>query len=111
MVFIKAVTDNPKIVAGDYSYYDDPDDPEGFERNVLYAYGPEKLIIGKFCAIATGVKFIMSGANHKLDAVSIFPFPFPLPHFRRRLGRTDGPGDEPAEPGRHRDRQRCLDRL
>jgi len=75
VVFIKAVTNNPKIVAGDYSYYDDPDDPEGFERNVLYAYGPEKLVIGKFCAIATGVKFIMSGANHKIDAVSTFPFP------------------------------------
>lgn len=75
VVFIKAVTNNPKIVAGDYSYYDDPDDPEGFERNMLYAYGPERLIIGKFCAIASGVKFIMSGANHKLDAVSTFPFP------------------------------------
>jgi hypothetical protein len=33
-----------------------------------------KLIIGKFCAIATGVKFIMNAANHKIDGFSSYPF-------------------------------------
>jgi virginiamycin A acetyltransferase len=42
---------------------------------VLYNYGSDRLIIGKFCAIATQVKFIMNGANHKLDGVSTYPFP------------------------------------
>ena len=69
--FVKA----PNIIVGDYSYYDDPVDPEGFERNVLYNYGSDRLVIGKFCAIATNVKFIMNGANHKLDGISTYPFP------------------------------------
>lgn len=73
--FIKNFIKSPNIIVGDYSYYDDPIDPEGFERNVLYSYGSDRLIIGKFCAIATGVKFIMNGANHKLDGISTYPFP------------------------------------
>lgn len=73
--FIKPFIQAPNIVVGDYTYYDDPVDPEGFERNVLYNFGDDRLIIGKFCAIATHVKFIMSGANHKLDGISTFPFP------------------------------------
>lgn len=73
--FIKNLIKSPNIFVGDYSYYDDPIDPENFEKNVLYNYGSEKLIIGKFCAIATNVKFIMSGANHKLDSISTYPFP------------------------------------
>lgn len=75
VAFLRAIITSPLIVAGDYSYYDDPAGPEGFERNVLYHSGPEKLIIGKFCAIASGVKFIMNAANHKLDGVSTYPFP------------------------------------
>jgi len=73
--FIKNFVKSPNIIVGDYSYYDDPIDPENFERNVLYNYRSEKLIIGKFCAIATNVKFIMNGANHKLDGISTYPFP------------------------------------
>jgi virginiamycin A acetyltransferase len=42
---------------------------------VLYHYGPERLIIGKFCTLATGMRFIMNGANHRLDGPSTFPFP------------------------------------
>ena len=73
--FIKNFVKTPNIIVGDYSYYDDPVDPEGFERNVLYNYGSDRLVIGKFCAIATNVKFIMNGANHKLDGISTYPFP------------------------------------
>jgi virginiamycin A acetyltransferase len=73
--FIKNFVKSPNIIVGDYSYYDDPVDPEGFERNVLYNYESDRLIIGKFCAIATHVKFIMNGANHKLDGISTYPFP------------------------------------
>jgi virginiamycin A acetyltransferase len=42
---------------------------------VLYHYRPEKLVIGKFCALGTGVRFIMNGANHRIDGPSTFPFP------------------------------------
>lgn len=74
--FIKNTVQNPNIVIGDYTYYDDPEDSENFERNVLYHFPfiGDKLIIGKFCAIARGVKFIMNGANHKLSGVSTYPF-------------------------------------
>ena len=73
--FIKNFVKSPNIVVGDYSYYDDPICPENFEKNVLYNYGNDRLIIGKFCAIATNAKFIMNGANHKLDGISTYPFP------------------------------------
>lgn len=73
--FLKNVVKSPNIIVGDYTYYDDPIAPENFERNVLYHDGNDRLIIGKFCAIATGVKFIMNGANHKLDGISTYPFP------------------------------------
>lgn len=74
--FIKNTVSNPNIIIGDYTYYDDLEDSENFERNVLYHYPftGDKLIIGKFCAIATGVKFIMNGANHKISGFSTYPF-------------------------------------
>lgn len=74
--FIKNCVSNPHILIGDYTYYDDPEGAENFERNVLYHYPfiGDKLIIGKFCALARGVKFIMNGANHKISGLSTFPF-------------------------------------
>lgn len=74
--FIQNTVSNPNIIVGDYTYYDDPEDSENFERNVLYHFPfiGDRLIIGKFCALARGVKFIMNGANHKLDGFSTYPF-------------------------------------
>lgn len=75
VVFLKPLVSNPNIEVGDYSYYDDPDDPLAFERNaVLYAFGPERLIIGRYCAIASGVRFLLPGANHADRGPSTFPF-------------------------------------
>lgn len=75
--FLKALVTNPNILVGDYTYYDDPEGPERFEtNNVLYHFPfiGDKLIIGKFCALARGVRFIMNGANHKLSGFSTYPF-------------------------------------
>ncbi|HEY9702139.1 MAG TPA: Vat family streptogramin A O-acetyltransferase [Allocoleopsis sp.] len=74
--FIKNTVSNPNIIIGDYTYYDDPEDSENFERNVLYHFPfiGDKLIIGKFCALAKGVKFIMNGANHNMSGFSTYPF-------------------------------------
>ena len=74
--FLKNVITNPNIIVGDYTYYDDPADSENFERNVLYHYPflNDKLIIGKFCAIARDTKFIMNGANHKMNCFTTYPF-------------------------------------
>jgi virginiamycin A acetyltransferase len=77
VVFLKNLIKSDKIQVGEYSYYADPNGAENFEEeNVLYHYefSKSKLIIGKFVAIASDVKFIMSGANHKLDGFSTFPF-------------------------------------
>lgn len=67
---------SPNIEVGDYTYYDDPDGPEHFEKNVLYHFDfiGDKLIIGKFCAIAKDVTFIMNGANHQSTGFSTYPF-------------------------------------
>ena len=74
--FIQNTVSNPNIIIGDYTYYDDPEDSENFERNVLYHFPfvGDRLIIGKFCALARGVKFIMNGANHKMNGFSTYPF-------------------------------------
>mmetsp|Transcript_5821 Transcript_5821/g.22097 ORF Transcript_5821/g.22097 Transcript_5821/m.22097 type:complete len:221 (-) Transcript_5821:36-698(-) len=74
-VFLKNIIKHPQIVVGDYTYYDDPEDLHNFEKNVLYLFGTDtKLIVGKFCSIASGVRFIMNGANHALDGISVYPF-------------------------------------
>lgn len=74
--FLKNFISSPNILVGDYTYYDDPDGPDKFESNVLYHFPfvGDRLIIGKFCAIAKDVKFIMNGANHKMSGFSTYPF-------------------------------------
>jgi virginiamycin A acetyltransferase len=74
--FLKNHSTRPNIIVGDYTYYDDPAGVGNFEANVLYHFDfiGDKLIIGKFCAVGTGVKFIMNGANHNMDAFSTYPF-------------------------------------
>ena len=75
--YIKSVITRPNIIAGDYSYYDDSEDgPESFEKHVTHHYDfmGDKLIIGKFVAIARGVEFVMNGANHMLDCFTTYPF-------------------------------------
>lgn len=75
--FIKNVITAPNIFVGDYTYYDDANDPTGFEKNnVLYNWPDfgDKLIIGKFCTIASGTQFIMGPANHRISSVTTYPF-------------------------------------
>jgi virginiamycin A acetyltransferase len=75
VVFLKPLVRDERIEVGEYTYYDDPDDPESFERRaVLYGIGAERLVIGRFCAIAAGVRFLMPGANHADLGPSTFPF-------------------------------------
>lgn len=78
LVFLKHFITAPNIFVGDYTYYDDARfGPEKFEElNILYNYDFKKvkLVIGKFCALASGTKFMLTG-DHKLDAISTYPFP------------------------------------
>jgi virginiamycin A acetyltransferase len=75
--YLKNHITRPNILVGDYSYYDDPAGMQEFERNVLYHFDfiGDRLIIGKFCSIAAGVKFIMNGGNHRTDWLTNYPFP------------------------------------
>jgi virginiamycin A acetyltransferase len=76
LCFLKNIIKNPNIIVGDFTYYDDFENANNFEKNVKYHFDftGDKLIIGKFCMIASGVKFIMNGANHLTDSLSTYPF-------------------------------------
>jgi len=76
LCFLKNIVKNPNIIVGDYTYYDDFENVENFEKNVKYHFDfvGDKLIIGKFCMIASDVKFIMNGANHLTKSLSTYPF-------------------------------------
>ena len=76
LCFLKNMITNPNIIVGDYSYYDDFEEVCNFEKNVKYHFDfiNDKLIIGKFCMIASDVKFIMNGGNHLTEAISAYPF-------------------------------------
>ena len=75
--FLKNVITAPNIFVGDYTYYDDSATPADFEKNNVLFNWPEfgdRLIIGKFCCIASGARFIMGSANHRMCSVTTYPF-------------------------------------
>lgn len=78
-IYLKNAITDPSIMVGDYTMYNDfVNDPVGFEKNnVLYHYpiNRDRLIIGKFCSIACGAKFLFNSANHTLSSLSTYPFP------------------------------------
>ena len=78
-VYLKNVITRPGIEVGAYTMYNDfVNDPRGFENNnVLYHYpvNRDRLVIGKFCSIACGAKFLFTSANHTLSSLSTYPFP------------------------------------
>lgn len=78
-IYLKNAISNPNIIVGDFTMYNDfVNDPTLFEKNnVLYHYpiNQDKLVIGKFCSIACGAKFLFNSANHTLSSLSTYPFP------------------------------------
>ena len=78
-VYLKNVISNANISVGDYTMYNDfVHDPVFFEKNnVIYHYpvNHDKLVIGKFCSIACGARFIFNSANHAMTSLSTYPFP------------------------------------
>lgn len=78
-VYLKHVITNPNISVGDFTMYNDfVNDPADFEKNnVLYHYpvNRDRLVIGKFCSIACGARFLFNSANHALGSLSTYPFP------------------------------------
>ncbi len=78
-IYLKDVIANPSISVGEYTMYNDfVNDPREFEKNnVLYHYpiNHDRLVIGKFCSIACGAKFLFNSANHTMRSLSTYPFP------------------------------------
>lgn len=78
-IYLKTAISNSNITVGDYTMYNDfVNDPTDFEKNnVLYHYpiNHDKLVIGKFCSIAYGAKFLFNSANHTMNSLSTYPFP------------------------------------
>ena len=75
--FLRPLVDAANVEIGDFTYYDDPDGPEHFvDKCVLHHYDfiGDRLVIGRFCAIAEGARFIMNGANHAMSGFSTYPF-------------------------------------
>ena len=71
-IYVKPTVKNPNIIVGDFTYIADSD----FESHVTHFYDRtgDKLIIGRFCQIASGVEFVMNGANHQMNSATTFPF-------------------------------------
>ena len=78
-VYLKNVVTDPGIQVGDYTIYNDfADDPRYFQKNnVLYHYpiNGDRLVIGKFCSVACGAKFLFNSANHSMGSLSTYTFP------------------------------------
>ena len=78
-VYLRDIITDPDIEIGHYTMYNDfVHDPRDFQKNnVLYHYpvNHDRLVIGKFCSIACGAKFIFTSANHTLKSLSTYPFP------------------------------------
>lgn len=71
-IYVKPTIKNKNVIVGDFTYIADTE----FESHIThhYEFNNDKLIIGKFCQIASGVEFVMNGANHQMNAVTTFPF-------------------------------------
>lgn len=78
-IYLKPVITDPNITVGEYTMYNDfVNDPVMFEKNnVLYHYpiNHDKLVIGRFCSLACGVRFLFNSANHSMASLSTYPFP------------------------------------
>ncbi|MEG0692843.1 MAG: CatB-related O-acetyltransferase [Oscillospiraceae bacterium] len=78
-IYLKDAITDPNITVGNYTMYNDfVNDPWDFQKNnVLYHYpiNHDRLMIGNFCSIACGAKFLFTSANHTMKSLSTYPFP------------------------------------
>jgi virginiamycin A acetyltransferase len=93
VVFLKPAIDHPRIEVRDYTYASAFEPVADWATHLapwLFDFSPERLIIGRFCQIADGVRFITSSANHRYDGFSSFPF---------AIFGGDGGLERPSMPG------------
>lgn len=110
-VYLKDVVTGPNIEIGDYTIYNDfAHDPRDFEKNnVLYHYpvNGDKLVIGRFCSVACGAKFLFTSGNHSMRSLSNYTFPIFFDEWDLDAKNIRDAWDN----RRYRHRQRCVDRL
>lgn len=96
-VFLKPAIDHPRLIVGEYSYAFDRDPPEDWAGRLapyLYPFSPETLVLGQFCQLAHGTRFITASANHRYDGISSYPFAL------FDDGPKEGRASLPQKPGR-----------
>lgn len=100
-IYLKNVITNPNITVGDYTMYNDfTGDPALFEKNnVLYQYpvNHDRLLIGKFCSIACGARFLFNSANHTMRSLSTYPFPLFFEEWGLDPGDVAAPWDNKGD--------------
>lgn len=78
-VYLKDVITGPNVEVGEYTIYNDfVRDPRDFEKNnVLYHYpiNGDRLVIGRFCSIACGAKFMFTSGNYSMQSLANYTFP------------------------------------
>ncbi len=100
IIYLKNAVEGPNIQVGDFTIYNDfVHDPRDFQKNnVLYHYpiNGDKLVIGRFCSIACGAKFLFNSANHTLQSLSSYTFPLFCEQWEQAVDPTrawDNKGD------------------
>lgn len=100
-VYLKNVVTDSSIIVGDYTMYNDfVNDPTDFEKNnVLYHYpiNHDRLIIGKFCSIACGARFLFNSANHSMTSLSTYPFPIFFEEWGLSIGNVTNAWDNKGD--------------
>lgn len=78
-IYLKNAVQNSRIEVGSFTIYNDfVHDPRDFQKNNVLYHCPvngDRLVIGKFCSIACGARFLMNSANHALGSLSTYVFP------------------------------------
>ena len=66
-VMLSQALDHPNFQVGAFTYASDFEPPSDWAAHLapyLFAGARERLVIGRFCQIAHGVRFITASANH-----------------------------------------------
>lgn len=77
VVHLNQVIDHPRMEIGDFSYFghlQKLEDYAGYIAPFLFPISPEKVLIGKFCQFAHGLRIVTSSANHDMSGFSTYPF-------------------------------------
>lgn len=77
-VYLRPKINHPRFAVGEYTYASDFEAPQDWAKRLapyLFEFSRERLVLGKFCQIAHGVRFITASANHEMGGPSTFPFP------------------------------------